>query len=166
MEIAIQYLKNKIQECLESDMSPMAKDHMVSEFTKAIHVLEYERYNFVPRQTDADLLNQVESWKKQWNSGQYKFIPELLGLTKAIILDKAFSETEIAVTIDSQQPKVLIEKEPITEPTESEEKEIVDLENEVEEVRVEGRAVEEVRVEGRAVEEPKQRKRLLSWFKK
>jgi hypothetical protein len=162
MEVAIQYLKKQIQECLESDMSPMTKSHIVSEYTKAIHVLEYERYNFVPRQTSADHLNQLEVWKEQWNSGQYKFVPELLGLTKAIILDKAFSETPIKQPVSEEQEIITIvhseNKEPLIQS---------DIEQEViEEVRVEGRVVEEVRVEGRAIEPTGKRKSLFSWFKK
>lgn len=111
MEIAIQFLKSRIMETYDdTELSPLTKQLMVSEFQKAINVLEYERYNFVPNKDTAEKLNMVEEWKKQWETGKTKFVPELLGFTKAVVLDNGFSapieEPEIITTqaVENKEP--------------------------------------------------------------
>lgn len=183
--MAIVYLKKKIEDCRnDTELSPITKQLMVSEFTKAINVLEYERYNFVPTKTSAEQLNKLTEWKELWDTGYTKFVPELLGFTKAVILDNAFAQSAIDAIEDLavEEPErtityktdegdistswpdgVGVEAEDIHEYNRGEDgsvEVVIDVRTteEVDEVKIEGRAVEEPVIEGR-------KKGFFSWFK-
>jgi hypothetical protein len=164
MEVAVSFLKAKIRECQEdTELSIYTKQHMIMEFTKAINILEYERYNFVPTKTSAEQLKMIDTWKDSWNMGDVKFVPELLGFTKAVVLDNAFAQSAIDAIED-----IAVEEEVITtqhvenkEPLlihASEIDETITAEK-TDEVKIEGRIAEESLVEG------KKKRSLFSWFK-